>query len=218
MLDALAHAHGRGIVHRDVKPSNVLLGEGDAIDVRLLDFGLAQMDEFDTLTAIGDVPGTLTYVSPERLAGEMATAAADVWAVGVMLWEALAGRHPFRSEQRGGHLAPDPGRRAAARVAPPRPARAAARDAIARALDPDPERAPGGRGARRPSCAARRGKRRRQPRQRRAAASAADARRVDAGRRALADGAARRRRSRPRPGRAGSPRCCPSTPPAGRSG
>jgi hypothetical protein len=102
VLDALAHAHGRGIVHRDVKPSNVLLGESDRIDVRLLDFGLAQMAEFDTLTAVGDVPGTLTYVSPERLDGEQATAAADIWAVGVMLWEALAGRHPFRSSNATG--------------------------------------------------------------------------------------------------------------------
>ena len=102
LLDALAHAHAKGIVHRDVKPSNVLLGESDEIDVRLLDFGLAQMDEFDTLTAVGDVPGTLTYVSPERLRGELATAAADVWAVGVMLWEALAGRHPFRSSDAAG--------------------------------------------------------------------------------------------------------------------
>ena len=97
VLEALAHAHGRGIVHRDVKPSNVLLGEGPGVDVRLLDFGLAQMAEFDTLTAIGDVPGTLAYISPERLMGKHATAAADVWAVGVMLWEALAGRHPFRA-------------------------------------------------------------------------------------------------------------------------
>jgi len=96
-LDALAHAHSRGIVHRDVKPSNVLLAESGSIDVRLLDFGLAQMAEFDTLTAVGDVPGTLTYVSPERLDGHQATAAADIWAVGVMLWEALAGRHPFRA-------------------------------------------------------------------------------------------------------------------------
>ena len=101
ILEALAHAHGRGIVHRDVKPSNVLLAEGDDHDVRLLDFGLAQMQEFDTLTAMGDVPGTLAYVSPERLLGKSATAAADVWAVGVMLWEALAGRHPFRSESLG---------------------------------------------------------------------------------------------------------------------
>ena len=93
--DALAHAHGKGIVHRDVKPSNVLLAESERIDVRLLDFGLAQMAEFDTLTALGDIPGTLAYISPERLQGLTATAAADVWGVGVLLWEALAGEHPF---------------------------------------------------------------------------------------------------------------------------
>ena len=95
VCEALAHAHGRGIVHRDVKPSNVLLAETGRTDVRLLDFGLAQMAEFDTLTALGDVPGTLAYISPERLQGRSATAAADVWAVGVLLWEALAGEHPF---------------------------------------------------------------------------------------------------------------------------
>jgi hypothetical protein len=53
------------------------------------------MEEAETLTEQGDVPGTLAYISPERLAGQPATAAADVWAVGVMLWEALSGRHPF---------------------------------------------------------------------------------------------------------------------------
>ena len=95
ILEGLAHAHARGIVHRDVKPANVILVEGDEVSVRLLDFGLALMDHVDTLTASGDVPGTLAYVPPERLAGEDATPASDVWAVGVLLWEALAGGHPF---------------------------------------------------------------------------------------------------------------------------
>ena len=95
VLEALAHAHGKGVVHRDVKPANVMLEEGDEVSVRLLDFGLARLDEADTLTAAGDVPGTLAYIAPERLDGQQASGAADVWSVGVVLWEALAGWHPF---------------------------------------------------------------------------------------------------------------------------
>ena len=95
VLDALAHAHRAGIVHRDVKPANVLLEDREELSVRLLDFGLAQFDGADTLTAVGDVPGTLAYISPERLAGEDASPASDVWSVGVLLWEMLADRHPF---------------------------------------------------------------------------------------------------------------------------
>jgi Protein kinase domain len=95
ILEGLAHAHAHGIVHRDVKPANVLLAEDEEVSIRLLDFGLALFDEADTLTAAGDVPGTLAYISPERLRGRDAGAPADVWAVGVLLWEALTGRHPF---------------------------------------------------------------------------------------------------------------------------
>jgi Protein kinase domain len=95
ILDALEHAHARGIVHRDVKPANVLLAAGPEVDVRLVDFGLAQFAEAETLTELGDIPGTLSYISPERLSGETATTAADVWSVGVALWESLVGWHPF---------------------------------------------------------------------------------------------------------------------------
>jgi hypothetical protein len=95
VLEVLAYAHGRGIVHRDVKPANVLLVEGEDVAVRLLDFGLAQLNGAEPLTAHGDIPGTLAYISPERLRGESGGPPSDVWAVGVMLWEALAGWHPF---------------------------------------------------------------------------------------------------------------------------
>ena len=145
VLEALAHAHSRGMVHRDVKPSNVLLAEGRDVSVRVLDFGLAQIQQAETLTAQGDVPGTLAYISPERLAGALTTEAADVWAVGLMLWEALAGRHPF---WRGSLLetarAIEAGAPRLETVRPdlPRPLLAA----VNRALDLDP--------ARRPSAAA----------------------------------------------------------------
>ena len=96
VLDALAHAHGRGVVHRDVKPANILLADGPRrISVRLLDFGLARFADSETLTAVGDVPGTLAYIAPERLHGDDASAAGDVWSVALLLYEALAGRHPF---------------------------------------------------------------------------------------------------------------------------
>ena len=141
ILDGLAHAHGRGIVHRDVKPSNVLLAADEAVSVRLLDFGLAQFDEAETLTAVGDVPGTLAYISPERLRGEEASAASDVWAVGILLWEALAEKHPFWGvpiQQMAGTIASGPP--ALANERPDLPKRLLG--AIGHALADDPRKRP----------------------------------------------------------------------------
>src|SRR5829696_780995 len=141
ILEGLAHAHGKGIVHRDVKPANVLLEDGAEISIRLLDFGLARFAEAETLTAVGDVPGTLAYISPERLRGEPATPASDVWSVGVMLWEALAGRHPFWAPSllaTSKKIEAGPPPLARARPDLPKPLVAA----VARALHPDPMQRP----------------------------------------------------------------------------
>jgi eukaryotic-like serine/threonine-protein kinase len=135
ILEGLAHAHARGIVHRDVKPANVLLADGRGVSVRLLDFGLARMEDEATLTAVGDVPGTLAYIAPERLAGRPAAPASDVWAVGVLLWEALAGRHPFwRSSLLESARAIGAGAPSLATVRPdlPKPVLAAVERALAR--------------------------------------------------------------------------------------
>jgi len=161
LAEGLAHAHGRGVLHRDVKPANVLLVDGPATSVRLLDFGLAAFAEAHTLTAQGDVPGTLAYISPERLAGEPSTAAADVWAVGVMLWEALAGRHPFtRPSLRETGDAVEAGAPSLASVRPDLPKPIVA--AVDRALSLDPRRRPSAaaladalRGSSRPRAGAR---------------------------------------------------------------
>jgi eukaryotic-like serine/threonine-protein kinase len=141
VLDALAHAHASGIVHRDVKPSNVLLAEGDEVSVRLFDFGLAQLADAETLTAAGDVPGTLAYIPPERLQGRAAGPPADVWAVGVLLWEALAGRHPFWQSspmELGKQIQAGAASLASVRPDLPRPLAAA----VDRALAVDPARRP----------------------------------------------------------------------------
>jgi hypothetical protein len=141
ILEGLAHAHEHGVVHRDVKPSNVLLADGDDVSVRILDFGLAQLQEAETLTAVGDVPGTLAYIPPERLAGKPTGPAADVWATGVVLWESLAGVHPFwTSSVLGTARAIEAGAPSLATARPdlPRPLVAA----VDRALSPDPARRP----------------------------------------------------------------------------
>lgn len=93
LLDALGHAHGRGVVHRDVKPANILLA-ADSGDLRLGDFGLAQLGHGDPEEA-GGLYGSPAWMAPEQVRGEAVDHRADLWAAGVVLYEALTGRRPF---------------------------------------------------------------------------------------------------------------------------
>ncbi|HSK04366.1 MAG TPA: serine/threonine-protein kinase [Kofleriaceae bacterium] len=95
LLGALAHAHGRGVLHRDVKPDNVILAGGGATRPVLIDFGLASVRDAGPLTATGMCIGSPSYIAPERLLGEPHTERSDVYAVGVILHELLAGAPPF---------------------------------------------------------------------------------------------------------------------------
>ncbi|MDX6567828.1 MAG: eukaryotic-like serine/threonine-protein kinase [Gaiellales bacterium] len=90
----LAHAHAAGIVHRDVKPANILLG-GDG-RVQLADFGIAMLVGPDA-TVDDRLLGTLSYMAPEICTGSVPTPASDIWSVGVMLYEAMTGANPFRA-------------------------------------------------------------------------------------------------------------------------
>lgn len=99
VADALDHAHSRGVIHRDVKPANILVSTDG--DVRLTDFGIAR-DE-DTRDHTGDerVLGTLSYMAPEQARGRRASGASDVWAAALTLYARLAGRNPYRAKSLG---------------------------------------------------------------------------------------------------------------------
>jgi eukaryotic-like serine/threonine-protein kinase len=144
LCDALAHAHARGVIHRDLKPQNIMVVAEPAAGVgfaKLTDFGVAHLVSADMITRTGDVVGTLAYMAPEQAEGARVTPACDVYSLALTLYEAWTGRNPVRA---GGPAA------TARRLGRPLPSLGSQRrdlprelcDAIDDALDVDPSRRP----------------------------------------------------------------------------
>lgn len=103
LLGALTAAHGRGVLHRDVKPANVLMESGTG-RVVLTDFGIARISGTTTISQTGAFVGSPEYTAPERMRGAEAGPAADLWSLGTLMCTALTGESPFRRDSLGGVL------------------------------------------------------------------------------------------------------------------
>jgi serine/threonine protein kinase len=136
---ALHAAHERGVIHRDVKPANLMVTPDGR--VKVTDFGIARPDDHEPLTATGQVMGTAHYLAPELARGRAATPASDIYALGVVAYECLAGRRPFEGDDQIGvataHLSEEP---------PPLPETIApdVRSLVGAAMEKDPQRRIGG--------------------------------------------------------------------------
>ncbi|MFF4657129.1 serine/threonine-protein kinase [Streptomyces sp. NPDC001381] len=137
VLGALEAAHAAGILHRDVKPDNILLGRHDRIV--LTDFGIAQIEGETNLTDTGGFVGSPEYIAPERVLGQRPGPASDLWSLGVVLYAATEGVSPFRRSNTPATLQSVLN----AVPAPPAAARGPLAEAVNGLLDKDPARRPG---------------------------------------------------------------------------
>ena len=100
LADAVTSIHAMGIVHRDIKPNNVVVtgSKGDSEQIKLLDFGTAKLDTMTTLTAAGELVGTVSYLAPELIRHGEPNLASDLFSLGVVFYELLTLRRPFPAE------------------------------------------------------------------------------------------------------------------------